>query len=175
MLAKIAVGLLAVVAAILLFAMTKPDSFELERSLRIAAAPAAIFPYLDDFHRWGEWSPWEKMDPAMKRTFSGASSGVGAVYAWQGNKQVGEGRMEILESAAPSRVVLALDFLAPFEAHNTTEFTLTPAADATIVTWRMSGPNTFLGKVMSVFVSMDKMVGPDFEAGLANLKAAAER
>lgn len=175
MLAKIGLGLLAVVAAILLFAMTKPDSFEVERSARIAAAPEAIFPYLDDFHRWGEWSPWEKMDPGMTRTFSGAASGVGAVYAWQGNKQVGEGRMEILESVAPSKVVLALDFLAPFEAHNTTEFTLTPGADSTTVIWRMSGPNTFLGKVMSIFVSMDKMVGPDFEAGLANLKAAAER
>ena len=175
MLAKIAIGLLAVVAAILLFALTKPDRFEVQRSLRIAAAPDAIFPLLDDFHRWGEWSPWEKMDPAMTRTFSGAPMGVGAVYAWRGNKQVGEGRMEILESVAPSKVVLALDFLAPFEAHNTTEFTLTPAADSTTVTWRMSGPNTFLGKVMSVFVSMDKMVGPDFEAGLANLKAAAER
>jgi hypothetical protein len=115
------------------------------------------------------------MDPGMARTFSGPESGVGAMYGWSGNKQVGTGKMEILGSVPPQTIVIALDFLAPFEAHNTAEFTLTPAGDSTEVTWTMRGPNTFLGKVMSVFVSMDKLVGPDFEQGLANLKAVAEQ
>ncbi|HEX5004394.1 MAG TPA: SRPBCC family protein [Gemmatimonadales bacterium] len=175
MLKKILLGIAILVAAILVLALAKPDRFEVQRAIRIGAASDSIFPYLDDFHNWGQWSPWEKLDPAMSRTFSGPASGVGAEYAWTGNKDVGRGRMEIMESVPSSRLLIALDFLEPFESHNTAEFVLAPAGDSTDVTWTMRGPNLFIGKVMSVFVSMDKLVGSDFESGLANLKAAAER
>jgi len=172
---KIALGLALLIAVVLLLAATKPPTFQLQRSTRIAASAEQIFPLLNDFHRWGVWSPWEKMDPGMTRTFAGPDSGVGAHYAWAGNRKVGTGSMEILESVPSSRVVIALNFLSPFEAHNTAEFSLAPAGDSTDVTWTMRGPNSFVSKVMSVFVSMDQMVGPDFERGLANLKAAAQQ
>ncbi len=175
MLKKIALVVLGLLVLVLLLAMTKPDQFTVVRSTRIAAPAERIFPMLDDFHNWGSWSPWEKMDPTMTRTFSGPASGVGAQYGWTGNKQVGTGKMEILESVPSAKLVIALDFLAPFEAHNTAEFLLAPAGDSTEVTWTMRGPNLFLTKLITVFVSMDRMVGPDFEAGLANLKANAER
>jgi hypothetical protein len=130
---------------------------------------------IDDFKRWSDWSPWEKIDPALKRTHSGATSGRGAVYEWAGNKDVGSGRMEITDSSPASKVVIKLDFLQPFEAHNITEFTLAPQGGGTQVTWKMHGPAPFVTKLMQVFVSMDKMVGKDFETGLANMKAAAEK
>lgn len=166
---------LLVIAALLLFASTRPDSFRVERSLAIKAPPERIFPLIDDFHRWPAWSPWEKLDPAMTRTHSGPASGVGAVYEWLGNSKVGQGRMEIMQSSAPSRLAIKLDFLKPFEAHNTAEFTLRPQGDATLVHWAMFGPTPFISKLMGLFVSMDRLVGKDFEAGLANLKAEAER
>jgi carbon monoxide dehydrogenase subunit G len=170
----IAIVLVAIVAALLVFAATRPDTFRVERSATIAAPAARIFPHLDDFHRWGAWSPWEKLDPALKRTFSGAESGAGAVYAWEGNSKVGQGRMEILESDAPSRLRIQLDFIKPFEAHNTTVFALAPEGDATRVTWVMDGRHNLVSKLMGVFMNMDRMVGNDFERGLANLKAVAE-
>jgi hypothetical protein len=174
MLKKIFAILAALVVVILLVATTKPDSFQIRRSASIRAVPDSIWPYLDDFHNWPAWSPWERMDTAMTRTYSGAPSGVGAVYAWSGNKKVGTGRMEITGAEPPSSLTIALDFLAPFESHNTANFTLAASGDSTTVTWTMSGPSPFLTKVMSVFVSMDRMVGPDFEAGLANLKRVVE-
>ena len=167
--------LIVLIAVLLGYAATRPDSFRVERATVIKAPPAKVFALIDDFHQWAGWSPWEKLDPAMKRTHSGAASGKGAVYAWQGNNDVGAGRMEILESAAPSRVLIRLDFSKPFEASNTAEYTLQPEGDATRVTWAMYGPAPFLSKLMQVFVSMDKMIGKDFEQGLANLKALAER
>lgn len=175
MLKKIGLGVAAIIAGILLFAATKPATFSVERGAVIKAPPATVHAMLNDFHAWGAWSPWEKLDPAMKRTYGGAASGVGATYAWEGNKEVGSGRMEITASAPASSVTLTLDFLSPFEAHNVTEFTLTPAADSTRVRWRMSGPNTYMSKLMSVFTSMDAMVGPDFEKGLATMKGVAEK
>lgn len=174
MLKRIALVVVGLVVALLLFAMTRPDSFVLSRSTRIAAPPDQIFPFLDDFHRWGAWSPWEKLDPGMTRTFSGPDSGVGAQYAWSGNKKVGSGKMEIMESVPTTKLVVALNFLTPFETHNTAEFTLAPDGDSTAVTWTMRGPSPYISKVITIFASMDKMVGPDFERGLANLKAAAE-
>jgi len=161
------------VVVVLILASMKPDVFRLERSTRIRAPADKVFGLINDFHRWAVWSPWEKMDPAMQRTFSGEPSGKGAVYAWKGNKKVGEGRMEILESS-PSRIVIKLDFMAPFEAHNTAEFTLTPTAGETAVNWSMQGPTPFVGKIMHVFMNMDRMVGKDFETGLANMKAQVE-
>jgi uncharacterized protein YndB with AHSA1/START domain len=173
--AVIAVILVLAVAIVLVVAANKPDTFRVQRSLTIEAPPEKIFPTIDDFHRWGSWSPWEEKDPAMKRSFTGAASGKGAVYAWDGNRNVGSGRMEILESAAPSTIVIKLDFFKPFEGHNTAEFTLSPQAGATTVNWVMHGPARFLSKVMQVFVSFDSMIGKDFEQGLANLKAVAEK
>jgi uncharacterized protein YndB with AHSA1/START domain len=163
-----------VVLAVLAYAASRPDQFRIERRTRINATPDKIFLLLNDFKRWQIWSPWEKLDPNLTRRHSGADSGQGAVYEWQGNKKVGKGRMEIRKVVPPSSVVITLDFIEPWSAHNTAEFTLSPAAGATDVTWAMYGPNLFMTKLMSVFMSMDKMIGKDFEKGLANLKQAAE-
>ena len=171
------IGIVAVVAVagVLAFAATRPDDFTVQRSIAIKAEPAKIYPLINDFRQWPAWSPWEKLDPTMKRTLSGQASGVGAVYAWDGSSKVGAGRMEVKEAVAPSKVVIQLDFLRPFEGHNVTDFTLAPRSDSTEVTWRMHGPATFVTKLVGLFVDMDKMIGKDFEQGLANLKAATEK
>ena len=167
---------LALIAAVLAYATTRPDDFEVRRTAAIQAPPQKIFGLIDDFHQWSTWSPWEKMDPAMIRTHSGAATGKGAAYAWEGNDKVGQGRMEITESSSPSRVAIRLDFIKPFEGHNVAEFTLAPQGEATTqVNWAMRGPRPFIAKLMGIFVDMDKMIGKDFEAGLANLKIAAEK
>lgn len=150
------------------------DTFTIERSATIAAPASAVYERLADFHRWGEWSPWEELDPQMTRTFSGAESGQGAVYEWSGNRKAGAGRMEVVEADEPTAVVIDLQFLKPFKSHNTTRFDLDGADGTTTVTWSMTGPMTLMTKVMGIFKSMDSMVGPDFEKGLAQLKAAAE-
>ena len=167
--------LAVVVVVVLLLAAMKPDSFRVERKATVKADPGKVFPCINDFHNWAAWSPYEKLDPTMQKTFSGAGSGKGAVYDWKGNDKAGTGRMEILESSAPSKITIKLDFLKPFEGHNTSEFTMSPRRDSTEVTWAMQGPSPFMMKVMHVFINMDKMLGKDFEAGLANLKAVAER
>lgn len=164
-----------VVVAILIYAATRPDNFRIERSTSIKAPPEKIFPLINSFHQWETWSPWEKVDPAIKRTYSGAESGRGAIYAWQGNKNIGEGRMEILESTPNSKLVIKIDFLKPFEAHNTIEFTLEPQGDTTKVTHAMFGRSPFISKVMGLFFNMERMVGPKFEEGLASVKAIAEK
>jgi uncharacterized protein YndB with AHSA1/START domain len=171
----IAIALAVAIAAILILAATKPDTFGVERSTTINAPAEKIFAVLSDFHQWTHWSPWEHRDPALKRTFDGAERGKGAVYAWQGNKNVGSGRMEILEANAPSKLVIKLDFFTPFEAHNTAEFTMLPQGSATNVHWLMRGPAPFMSKVMQVFMNFDKMIGKDFEAGLASLKQLTEK
>ena len=171
----IAIVVVVLIAGVLVFAVTRPDAFRVERSVTIKALPEKIYPYFDDFNRWAVWSPWEKLDPAMKRTFSGPPAGKGSVYAWEGNSKVGAGRMEILESSPSSKLLIKLDFIKPFEGHNTAEYTLVPSGDTTQVTWAMYGPASYVSKLMGVFVSMDSMIGKDFEAGLANLKAAAEK
>src|SRR5947207_9552974 len=163
------------IAIVLILAATKPDTFSVRRVTTVRAPPEKIFPLINDFHQWGTWSPWEDKDPAMKRTYSGAGSGKGAVYAWDGNKNVGTGRMEILEVSAPSKIVIKLDFFKPFEAHNTAEFTMLPHGDATSVTWVMHGPQPYMFKVMTTFFNMDKLVGKDFETGLGNLKSITEK
>jgi uncharacterized protein YndB with AHSA1/START domain len=174
MLKKILIVLLIAIVGVLGYAATKPDSFRVERKTTIAAPPEKVFAMIEDFHRWGEWSPWEKLDPAMARTFSGSDKGLGAVYAWRGNSDVGEGRMEILESAPPGKLVIKLDFTDPFEARNTAEFTLTPTPTGTEVVWAMYGPSPYISKLMDTLMNMDKMIGKDFETGLSNMKAAAE-
>lgn len=163
------------VGAILIYASTKPDSFRVERSTAMNAPPERIFPYLEGLKRWAEWSPYEGRDPAMKRTYSGAESGKGAVYEWDGNKNVGTGRMEILDSKPAQKVVIKLDFLKPFEGHNTAELTVEPKGSQTIVTWAMYGPSTFMTKLIGTFMDMDDMIGRDFAAGLAKLKTIVEK
>jgi uncharacterized protein YndB with AHSA1/START domain len=150
------------------------DTFRVERSIVIDAPAAEIFPHIDDFHAWEAWSPYEKMDANLAKTYSGPASGNGAAYAWVG-KKAGSGSMEILQSTPPSKVVIKLDFTKPFVAHNTAEFTLEPQGVGTKVTWAMHGPNTLMSKVMGLFFSMDKMVGPQFDEGLASLKRLTEK
>jgi len=162
------------VVAVLAFAVTRPDTFQVVRTALVKAPPEKIFAVVNDLRGWRAWSPYEKKDSDMRRTFEGPPAGKDAVYAWDGNNNVGQGRMEIIDVSAPSRIVIKLDFLRPFEAHNTATFTMIPEGDATSVTWAMDGPAQFVGKVMGVFVDLDKMIGRDFEAGLANLKALAE-
>ena len=175
MLKKILIVLVLAIAGVLIYAATKPDTFQVQRKATIAAPPDKVFALIEDFHRWGEWSPWEKLDPAMTRTFSGAERGVGAVYAWRGNNKAGEGRMEITEATAPGKLLIKLDFVEPFPANNMVEFVLVPKDGGTEVTWTMRGPSPYLTKLMDTVVGMDRMIGKDFEAGLANMKAAAER
>ena len=160
--------------ALVVFASTKPDTFHVERSTAIAASPERIAPHINDFRQWQAWSPYEKRDPAMKRTLSGSQAGQGAIYTWEGNSDVGAGRMEILESST-EKVVIKLDFSKPFEAHNIATFTLAPATSGTTVTWAMDGPSPLIAKVMGLFFSMDEMIGKDFAAGLENLKVVAEK
>ena len=170
----ILVALTVVIAGILTLAATRPDSFRVERSAQISAPPEKILSLVNDFHQWSAWSPYEKLDPAMKRTFAGAAAGKGAVYEWEGNSKAGQGRMQII-TAAPTQTAIQLDFIKPFRAHNIAAFTAQPLGDATRVTWSMEGPSPFIAKVLGLFVNMDRMIGGDFETGLANLKAAAEK
>lgn len=175
MLKLIGLAVVVLLAAVLALAASRPDTFVVQRSAVIKAPPHKVFALINDFHQWQQWSPWERMDPGMRRTYSGAPSGVGSLYAWEGNKKVGRGQMEITEATDPSKVGIKLDFLSPFEAHNTAQFVLTPQGDATTVTWSMAGPSPFIAKVIGLVANMDTLVGKDFEAGLANLKAVAEK
>lgn len=175
MLRTTAIVFALLIAALLLYAASRPDTFRIERSTTISAPPEKIFPLINDFHAWEAWSPWEKIDPGVKRTYSGATDGTGAIYEWLGNKDVGQGRMEIIESSPPSKVVLKIDFVTPFEAHNTVDFTLVAHGETTQVTQAMYGQSPFLSKLMGLFFSMDAMVGAKYEEGLASLKALAEQ
>jgi hypothetical protein len=175
MLKRIGITIVVLIGVMLVYAAMKPDTFRIQRSAAINAPPEKIFSFLNDFHNWTAWSPWEKMDPALKRTYGGTESGKSAVYEWDGNNQVGQGRMEISDTSPPSHILIKLDFLKPFEAHNTAEFTLDSGGRSTQVTWAMYGPQPYMAKVMSLFLDMDKMVGEQFEQGLANLKAVSEK
>jgi len=150
------------------------DTFNVERSTTVQASAQSIYNEIVDFHHWTGWSPWEDLDPNLKRTYSGAGSGQGAVYTWSGNRKAGEGRMEITEVAEAAKVQVALDFLKPFKSSSVTTFALQSEGDSTRVTWTMTGAKTFATKLMGLFSSMDKMIGPDFEKGLARLKSVAE-
>jgi hypothetical protein len=178
--AIIAVVLAIAIAAVLILAASKPATFSVARAIDVKAPPEKIFPLINDFHQWVSWSPYENKDPAMKRSYSGAESGKGAVYGWEGNSNVGTGRMEILETqiletSAPSKILIKLDFFKPFEGHNTAEFTMLPQGGATHLSWVMRGPAPFISKLMQVFMNLDHMVGKDFEIGLANLKKLTEK
>lgn len=172
MLGIIAIAVAAPIAGVLGYAATRPDAFRFQRSATIQAPPEAILAHVNDFRRWADWSPYEKLDADMKKTYGGAPSGVGATYAWEGRK-AGAGRMTILETS-PARTVIDLEFEKPFKAHNTAEFTTEREGAATRLTWAMHGRSPFISKLFGVFVNMDKLLGRDFEAGLADLKRIAE-
>ena len=174
MIKKIALGVGILIAAVLVYAATRPGELHVERTAGIKAPPEKIVPLINDFHKWGSWSPYEKIDPAMKRTYGGAPEGKGAVYEWQGNSDVGAGRMEITDTQ-PTRVTIQLDFTAPLEGHDVATFLLVPQGDTTNVTWSMDGPTPYIGKLIGIFMNMDTMVGGAFADGLANLKAIAEK
>jgi uncharacterized protein YndB with AHSA1/START domain len=179
MIKKIAItaaGLVVIlIIALMGFIATRPDNFMVQRSVTIKSPPAKIFDLIDDFHKWRSWSPYENLDPTMKRTYSGAPVGKGAVYAWDGTDAAGAGTMEITESTPPSKVAIKLDFSKPFEGHNFADFTLQPQGESTTVTWAMHGPSPVMMKVMGLFVNMDSMLGKDFEVGLNNLKTVTEK
>ena len=165
-----------ILIAFLVFVSTRPNTFSIKRRIAIKAKPEAIYPLLADFHGngWGKWSPWEEMDPELKRTFSGSHDGVGAIYEWEGNKKVGAGRMEIQHADAPMSVDIRLDFLRPMKVTNATEFRIIDEGDESMVSWCMHGPVSFVAKIFHLFMNMDKIVGADFERGLTKLKALAE-
>ena len=168
-------GILALLIVVfLIFVATRPDTFHVERSASIAAPPEAVFANINDPHRWAAWTAWDKLDPAMQKTFEPTTAGVGSGYHWTGNKAVGEGRMTITESEPGRKVGVRLEFIKPFQAMNTSTFTLTPEGAETRVNWSMEGANNFMSKAMCIFMSMDAMVGPDFEKGLAALKTVTE-
>jgi uncharacterized protein YndB with AHSA1/START domain len=169
------VVVLLLIAVLLGIAAGKPNTFTIKRSTEIEAAPETVWAYLEDFRRWTAWSPWEDMDPAMEKSYGGPATGVGSTYAWHGDKKVGAGHMEITEAKAPTKLALTLTMLRPFPATNTVEFFVTPLDGGVVRTaWVMTGAMPFMSKLMSVFFNMDKLVGKDFEKGLARLKAAAE-
>ena len=166
--------IVVLIVGLLAYASTKPNTVRYERSAVINAAPEKILPHVIDFHKWAAWSPYERLDPQMKRGFGGADSGKGATYNWEGNNKVGMGTMEILE-VSPAAVKVDLRFIRPFKNECIATFSFMPQGSSTKVTWAMDGPNLFMGKVMSVFMDMDKMIGGQFAAGLANLKGVVEK
>jgi len=175
MLIKIAIALVVVIALVLIYAATRPDTFRVERSAVMNAAPEKVFAQINDLHNWAAWSAWEKKDANMKKTFSGAASGKGAIYGWEGNNNVGKGSMTITESLPATKVQIKLDFIAPFEGHNMADIVLQPEGNGTRVVWSMYGTMAFIPKVMGLFFSMDKMIGKDFEDSLASLKQVVEK
>jgi hypothetical protein len=174
MLKKILLGVAVALVALCGVIATRPSTFTVQRTATLKASPDIAFALVNDFQHWGEWSPWDKMDPNQKRTFEGAATGVGAIYGWSGNDQVGEGRMTIEESKANELVRIKLEFIKPWTATNSTTFTFSPAAEGTSVTWKMEGQNDFMGKAFSLFMDMDAMVGKDFDNGLATMGKVAE-
>jgi len=172
---RILIVLMVAVAGFVAYAATRPGTYRVERSMRVDAPAALVFAQLDDFKAWAAWSPWEGKDPQMRKTYEGAARGVGAIYTWQGNQKVGEGRMTVTDSRPPADVKLRLEFIKPFAAVARTEFTVVPETPGTVsVTWSMEGTNNLIAKMFGIFMNMDTMIGNDFEAGLANLKRVAE-
>lgn len=150
------------------------DTYTVERSTSIKARPELVYAHIADFHRWTAWSPWEDLDPDLQRTYTGSESGTGAIYTWSGNRKAGEGRMEITEASEASKIQIALAFVKPFKSTSITTFELKQDGETTQVTWAMAGPKTAILKVMGLFKSMDKMIGPDFEKGLESLRTVTE-
>jgi hypothetical protein len=166
--------LAALVAGFLIIVALQPSTFRVARSTKISASPAAVFGHVNDFHQWNAWNPWGKIDPAMKQSYEGSAAGVGAIYNWVGNKDVGEGRMTIIESRPSNLIQIELVFFKPFAGTSSGEFTFQPEGNQTLVTWSMSGSKNFMMKAVHLFMNMDKMIGGQFEKGLADMKSAAE-
>ncbi len=169
----IGAGIAIVLAGLIAYIATRPDDYHVERTAVVGAPASAVFDLIDDFHEWSRWSPFEGLDPNMKRTYDGASRGVGTIYGWDGNGQAGAGRMTIVESRPATLVKIKLEFLRPFPGENQVNFTLVPTTDGTQVTWAMDGKNRFMSKAMSLIMNMDKMIGGFYEKGLKNLEIAA--
>jgi Polyketide cyclase / dehydrase and lipid transport len=174
MLKIILIALAVIVVVFVVIVALQPSEFRVARSTTISAPPQAVFAQVNDFHKWEAWNPWGKIDPAMKQTYEGAPAGVGAIYAWTGNNEVGEGRMTITESRPSDLVRVKLEFFKPFAATNTAEFTFKPEGNQTAVTWSMFGQNNFMAKAIHLFMNMDKMIGGQFEKGLASMKSVVE-
>jgi hypothetical protein len=174
MLKKIAFGLAGLIVVLVIVVALQPAAFRIERSAQIQAPPGVVYAFVNDFHAWQAWSPWAKLDPAMKTTYSGPPQGEGAEYAWSGSDKVGSGRMKIVRAREPSELGIQLQFTAPMQATNMADFTFTPQQGGTHVSWVMTGENGFMGKAFSMIMNMDKLVGSDFERGLGALKQAAE-
>ncbi len=175
MLKKILLVLVIAVICVGVLAMRQPDTFTVERRATIPAPPEQVFAQINDFHNWANWSPWAKLDPNMALSISNPGAGVGATYEWKGNSDAGEGAMVIKESMPPSKIMIDLHFIKPIESRNVISFQLEPKDGGTEVIWTMRGENTMIGKVMGVFTSMDKMIGPDFEKGLTQLQTAVTK
>jgi Polyketide cyclase / dehydrase and lipid transport len=173
MLLKILIAIAIVIVFVVVVAM-QPSEFRVARSATISAPPPAVFAQVNDFHKWEAWNPWGKIDPAMKQTYEGAPAGVGAIYTWVGNKNVGEGRMTLTESRPSDLIRIKLEFFKPFAGTNIAEFTFKPAGNQTAVTWSMAGKNNFMAKAIHLFMNMDKMIGGQFETGLAQMKSIVE-
>ncbi len=171
---NILLGLAAVILILVVVVSLQPAAFRISRSTTIAAPPATVFAQVNDFRNWEAWSPWAKLDPNAQFTYEGAESGVGAMFRWDGNADVGAGSMRITESKPDERILIDLQFLKPFAARNVTEFMFEPQGEGTVVTWTMSGTHDFFGKAFSLFADMDQLVGGDFERGLASMKSVAE-
>jgi hypothetical protein len=172
MLMKISVASVVVLGALAGYIASRPSDFRVSRSRTVAAPPDVVHTYVNDFHRWREWSPWESLDPALKREYSGAPAGPGAMYSWWGNRHVGEGRMTITHSRAPQSITIRLEFFKPWRGTNTTQFDFASSGSGTHVTWMMTGRSNFMAKAFGLFMDMDKMIGSSFEKGLANLDAS---
>ncbi|MDQ8163120.1 MAG: SRPBCC family protein [Gemmatimonadota bacterium] len=175
MLKTVGIILAVLLAALLLMASRQPDSFLVERAVTVAAPPEAIFPTIADLHQWSRWSPYEKLDPQMKKVFNGTPGAAGASYYWSGNSQAGEGTITVRELMPPSKITMQLDMLKPIEGHNVIEFNLEPTDGGTRVMWSMRGANSYLSKVVGLFMNLDTMIGKDFEDGLASLKLDVEK
>jgi uncharacterized protein YndB with AHSA1/START domain len=175
MIMLITILVLAALLTFLFVVVSKPNNFRMQRSVTINAPAAVVYGHIDDFRQWKDWSPWEQLDPDLKRTFSGETSGVGAVYDWQSNGKAGQGRMTIREAAPAHRLLINLDFIKPIAATNSAEFLLQPSGDGTVVTWAMFGPSPFMSKLMGTLMNMDDLIGKDFERGLGNLKRLSEQ
>jgi len=171
---KILIAIGVIVVVFLIVVALQPAEFRVVRSASMSAPPPVVFAQVNDFHKWEAWSPWEKLDPALKRTYEGPSAGTGAIYRWAGNNQVGEGSMTIMESRPSDLIRIKLEFLKPFASTADTEFTFKPEGNQTAVTWSMAGKNNFMAKAMCLFMNMDKMVGGQFEQGLAQMKSLVE-
>lgn len=174
MLKKILIGLAVIIVLLVAVVSMQSSEFRVSRSAAISAPPSEVFVQVNDFHKWKAWSPWAKLDPNSNETFEGPSAGTGAIFAWAGNREVGEGRMTITESRPSDLILIKLEFFKPMEGISTTEFTFKPEGDQTVVTWTMTGHHGFMGKAMCLFMNMDKMVGGQFEQGLASMKEIAE-